>query len=200
MPATVYSFEDLTSRKRARWSRPADPHDHNHFVCQLERLLQRLSDLHLRISLARLPLGEHAPAAARLGETIVGKPSGSLRARGHDAGRQRRGGFPRPARRRQRGGRRRDDGAHIVAFRAGVAGGRRPSRPVERLDRGSLLVGRDFRRAVARSRIGGRVPQRNGDERSRIARKAPAGLVRRAGGAARSKLAHRRSRSRKPLA
>lgn len=72
MPATVYSFEDLTSRKRARWSRPADPHDHNHFVCQLERLLQRLSDLHLRISLARLPLGEHAPAAARLGETIVG--------------------------------------------------------------------------------------------------------------------------------
>lgn len=68
MQATVYLFDDLAWRKRARWSRPSDPQDLSQFVCQLETLLKRLGDLHLRISLARLPLGEET---ARLGQTIV---------------------------------------------------------------------------------------------------------------------------------
>ena len=66
MQATVYLFDDLAWRKRARWSRPSDPHDLDQFVCQLETLLKRLGDLHLRISLARLPL-----ETARLGQAIV---------------------------------------------------------------------------------------------------------------------------------
>src|SRR5215470_10261722 len=68
MQATVYLFDDLAWRKRARWSRPTDPHDIDQFVWQLETLLKRLGDLHLRISLARLPLGGEA---ARLGQAIV---------------------------------------------------------------------------------------------------------------------------------
>jgi hypothetical protein len=71
MQATVYLFDDLTWRKRARWSRPADPCNADQFVCQLERLLKRLGDLHLRISLARLPLGEKAGEATRVGQAIV---------------------------------------------------------------------------------------------------------------------------------
>jgi hypothetical protein len=59
MPATVYSFEDMTP-KRARLPRSIDSHGHDQFACELERLLSRLSDLHLRISLVRLPLGGHA--------------------------------------------------------------------------------------------------------------------------------------------
>jgi hypothetical protein len=70
MQATIYLFDDLAWRKRARWSRPSDPHDLDQFVCQLERLLKRLGDMHLRISLARLPLGERG-AEARLGQAIV---------------------------------------------------------------------------------------------------------------------------------
>src|SRR5262249_11934261 len=66
MQATVYLFDDLAWRKRARWSRPTDPHDLDQFVCQLETLLKRLGDLHLRISLARLPL-----ETTRLGQAIV---------------------------------------------------------------------------------------------------------------------------------
>lgn len=71
MQATVYLFDDLAWRKRARWSRPADPHDLDQFVCQLETLLKRLGDLHLRISLARLPVGERGPETMRLGQAIV---------------------------------------------------------------------------------------------------------------------------------
>jgi len=69
MQATVYLFDDLAWRKRARWSRPIDPQDLDQFVCQLETLLKRLGDLHLRISLARLPLG--SGETARLGQAIV---------------------------------------------------------------------------------------------------------------------------------
>ncbi len=68
MQATVYQFDDLAWRKRARWSRPLDPHDLDQFVCQLETLLRRLGDLHLRISLARLPVGERG---AEAGQAIV---------------------------------------------------------------------------------------------------------------------------------
>jgi hypothetical protein len=68
MQATVYRFDDLSWRKRARWSRPADPHHVDQFVCQLERLLKRLRDLHLRISLARLPLADEGVTA---GQAIV---------------------------------------------------------------------------------------------------------------------------------
>jgi hypothetical protein len=71
MQATVYLFDDLAWRKRARWSRPADPRDLDQFVCQLEALLKRLGDLHLRISLARLPVGELGAEATRLGQAIV---------------------------------------------------------------------------------------------------------------------------------
>jgi len=71
MQATVYLFDDLAWRKRARWSRPSDPGDGDQFVCQLERLLKRLGDLHLRISLARLPLGEAGGEAVRIGQQIV---------------------------------------------------------------------------------------------------------------------------------
>lgn len=71
MEATVYLFDDLAWRKRARWSRPVDPHDADQFVCQLETLLKRLSDLHLRISLARLPVGGCGTEATRLGQEIV---------------------------------------------------------------------------------------------------------------------------------
>jgi hypothetical protein len=71
MQATVYLFDDLAWRKRARWSRPSDPHDLDQFVCQLETLLKRLGDLHLRISLARLPVGEAGAEATRLGQAIV---------------------------------------------------------------------------------------------------------------------------------
>jgi hypothetical protein len=73
MQATVYLFDDLAWRKRARWSRPSDPHDLDQFVCQLETLLKRLGDLHLRISLARLPVGERGAEATRLGQAIVDK-------------------------------------------------------------------------------------------------------------------------------
>jgi hypothetical protein len=69
MQAAVYLFDDLTWRKRARWSRPADPGNVDPFVCQLERLLKRLGDLHLRISLARLPLA--GGETARTGQAIV---------------------------------------------------------------------------------------------------------------------------------
>jgi hypothetical protein len=58
MQAAVYLFDDLTWRKRARWSRPSDPRDASQFICHLERLLKRLGDMHLRISLARLSLAE----------------------------------------------------------------------------------------------------------------------------------------------
>lgn len=68
MQATVYSFDDLSWRKRARWSRPADPRNGDQFVCRLEDLLRRLGDLHLRISLARLPLAE---SSDRTGQAIV---------------------------------------------------------------------------------------------------------------------------------
>lgn len=71
MQATVYLFDDLTWRKRARWSRPTDPCTVDPFVGQLERLLRRLGDLHLRISLARLPLGEQGGETARVGQSIV---------------------------------------------------------------------------------------------------------------------------------
>jgi hypothetical protein len=71
MQATVYLFDDLAWRKRARWSRPTDPHDLDQFVCQLETLLKRLGDLHLRISLARLPVGEWGAETTRLGQAIV---------------------------------------------------------------------------------------------------------------------------------
>jgi len=71
MQAKVYLFDDLAWRKRARWSRPVDPHDLDQFVCQLETLLKRLGDLHLRISLARLPIGEPGAEATRLGQAIV---------------------------------------------------------------------------------------------------------------------------------
>jgi hypothetical protein len=71
MQATVYLFDDLAWRKRARWSRPTDPHDLEQFVCQLETLLKRLGDLHLRISLARLPVGERGAETMKLGQAIV---------------------------------------------------------------------------------------------------------------------------------
>jgi hypothetical protein len=71
MQATVYLFDDLTWRKRARWSRPSDPCNVDQFVWQLERLLKRLGDLHLRISLARLPLEGEGSATLRLGQAIV---------------------------------------------------------------------------------------------------------------------------------
>jgi hypothetical protein len=71
MQATVYLFDDLTGRKRARWPRPADPRTGDPFVAQLELLLQRLGDLHLRISLARLPLDEQGGQPAGLGQSIV---------------------------------------------------------------------------------------------------------------------------------
>ena len=71
MQATVYLFDDLTWRKRARWSRPSDPCNVDQFVWQLERLLKRLGDLHLRISLARLPLEGEGSETPRLGQAIV---------------------------------------------------------------------------------------------------------------------------------
>jgi hypothetical protein len=72
MQAAVYFFDDLTWRKRARWSRPADPRNVDQFVCQLEQLLKRLRDLHLRISLARLPLVENgSEEGATAGRAIV---------------------------------------------------------------------------------------------------------------------------------
>src|SRR5215510_1725563 len=71
MQATVYLFDDIAWRKRARWSRPTDPRDLDQFVCQLETLLKRLGDLHLRISLARLPVGERGAETMQLGQAIV---------------------------------------------------------------------------------------------------------------------------------
>ena len=71
MQATVYLFDDIAWRKRARWSRPTDPRDLDQFVCQLETLLKRLGDLHLRISLARLPVGERGTETIKLGQAIV---------------------------------------------------------------------------------------------------------------------------------
>jgi hypothetical protein len=71
MQATVYLFDDLAWRKRARWSRPADPRNADQFVCQLERLLKRLGDLHLRISLARLPLSEQGSETTPIGQAIA---------------------------------------------------------------------------------------------------------------------------------
>jgi hypothetical protein len=71
MQATVYLFDDVAWRKRARWSRPTDPQDLDQFVCQLETLLKRLGDLHLRISLARLPVGERGAETSKLGQAIV---------------------------------------------------------------------------------------------------------------------------------
>jgi hypothetical protein len=68
MQATVYLFDDLAWRKRARWSRPVDPHDLDQFVCQLETLLKRLGDLHLR--LARAPARGRARPRGR-GSTAV---------------------------------------------------------------------------------------------------------------------------------
>lgn len=71
MQATVYLFDDIAWRKRARWSRPTDPRDLDQFVCQLEALLKRLGDLHLRISLARLPVGDRGAETMKLGQAIV---------------------------------------------------------------------------------------------------------------------------------
>jgi hypothetical protein len=71
MQATVYLFDDLTWRKRAGGSRPTDPRTSDSFAGQLEQLLRRLGDLHLRISLARLPLDEQGAEAARVGQSIV---------------------------------------------------------------------------------------------------------------------------------
>lgn len=71
MQATIYRFDDIAWRNRARWSHPANPSDRDQFVCQLERFLQRLRDLHLRISLARLPLEEKADEARRRGQSLV---------------------------------------------------------------------------------------------------------------------------------
>src|SRR5215475_558115 len=71
MQATVYLLDDLAWRKRARWSRPADPLDADQFVWHLEALLKRLGELHLRISLARLPLSGLGNEAMSLGQTIV---------------------------------------------------------------------------------------------------------------------------------
>lgn len=74
MQATVHQFDDLAVRKgkRARWSQLADPADPGTFVCQLERLLMRLGDLHLRISLARLPICGPEPKIGRLAQAVVG--------------------------------------------------------------------------------------------------------------------------------
>lgn len=71
MPATVHLFDETARRKAARWSRPADPGDLDQFVCQLERLLRRLGDLHLRISLARLPIHGGAADLGGRGAAIV---------------------------------------------------------------------------------------------------------------------------------
>ncbi len=71
MQATVYSFDDLAARKRARCSRPVLSHGPDSFICQLERLLKRLGDFHLRISLARLSLDRHGNEAVSKGQMIL---------------------------------------------------------------------------------------------------------------------------------
>lgn len=68
MAATVHLFDEITRRNQARCSHSSVAGDIDHFVCQLERLLRRLGDLHLRISLVKLPMRGRAPA---LGQTIV---------------------------------------------------------------------------------------------------------------------------------
>jgi hypothetical protein len=74
MQATIYSFEDLTRRKRAEQARSSVGEalpQAQQFVGQLEGLLRRLADLHLRISLARLPLAGLSGETAALGRGIV---------------------------------------------------------------------------------------------------------------------------------
>lgn len=71
MPATVHLFDEIARRSPARWSRPGDPGDLDQFVHQLERLLRRLGDLHLRISLVRLPIRACIPGRGQPGQSIV---------------------------------------------------------------------------------------------------------------------------------
>lgn len=71
MPATVHLFDEVARRKQARWSRPADAGDLDQFVHQLDRLLRQLGDLHLRISLVRLPLRGRLSVSDHLGQAIV---------------------------------------------------------------------------------------------------------------------------------
>lgn len=71
MPATVHLFDEIACRKQARWSRPAGAGDLDQFVHQLERLLRQLGDLHLRISLVRLPLRDRLAGPDQLGQAIV---------------------------------------------------------------------------------------------------------------------------------
>jgi hypothetical protein len=68
MQARVYRFDD------GAWRRPPDgidPAGFHRFLRQFDCLLRRLSDLHLRISLARLPVAEQGGEAARLGNAIA---------------------------------------------------------------------------------------------------------------------------------
>ncbi|MGE4229671.1 MAG: hypothetical protein AB7E71_15080 [Dongiaceae bacterium] len=61
----------MAARKRVRCSRPVPSHGPDSFICQLERLLKRLGDFHLRISLARLSLDRHGNEAVSTGQTIA---------------------------------------------------------------------------------------------------------------------------------
>ncbi len=71
MLATIYRFEEATWRNTARRDRPAEPLESDRFFWQLDRLLRRLGDLHLRISLARLPLPANRPGGDRLADGIA---------------------------------------------------------------------------------------------------------------------------------
>jgi len=71
MPATVYRFHEGNWRARQQTADGADAAGFHRFLRQFDCLLQRLSDLHLRISLARLPLAERGTMAGPLGDAIV---------------------------------------------------------------------------------------------------------------------------------
>lgn len=71
MPATVHLFDEIMRRKQPRWQRPADAGDLDQFFHQLERLLRQLGDLHLRISLVRLPSRDSVLATGEVGPSIV---------------------------------------------------------------------------------------------------------------------------------
>lgn len=71
MLATVHLFDEVARCKQARGSRSTDTGSLDQFVHQLERLLRQLGDLHLRISLVRLPLRDHLSGSNHLGQAIV---------------------------------------------------------------------------------------------------------------------------------
>jgi len=71
MQARIYRLNEGAWRGMPRSADGMDPCGFHQFLRQFDCLLRRLSDLHLRISLARLPLTEQGDELARFGNAIV---------------------------------------------------------------------------------------------------------------------------------